>query len=66
MDKPLVKRVLGVTIMFLALTLYCQILLYTGSEETAAILQKTIVALLVGNRSSYSGTRISFDEEEEF
>jgi hypothetical protein len=65
MDKPLVKRALGVIILFLGLTLYLQVLLYTGSEETAAIIQKTIVALLF-NRSSYSGTRISFDEEEEF
>jgi uncharacterized membrane protein YadS len=61
------KRVLALAIMFLGLLIYFQILLYTGSEETALVLQKTLVSLLLGNRSysgGYSGTRLHFDEED--
>jgi hypothetical protein len=57
------KRALALAIMFLGLLIYFQILLYTGSEETASLVQKTLVSLLLGNRS-YSGTRLYFDEED--
>ena len=63
MDFMTKRQALALGLMFLALLIYFQILLYTGSEETALLVQKTLIGILLGNRS-YSGTRIYLDEEE--